>query len=117
MLGMNATTGLALSDMAHLRQSIAIILSTPVGSRVMRREFGSLLPFLVDAPQNPATRQRLFAAVVIALMRWEPRLSIRQISITTPAPGQSEVVLQGVYIPPDSPAQPVALTLPLQATA
>jgi uncharacterized protein len=68
-VGMSATSGAALSDMAHLRQSIATILFTPVGSRVMRRSFGSLLPELIDQPDNPTTRVRLFAAVAGALMR------------------------------------------------
>jgi uncharacterized protein len=70
-VGMSVTSGAALSDMVHLRQSIATILFTPVGSRVMRRSFGSLLPELIDQPDNPTTRVRLFAAVAGALMRWD----------------------------------------------
>ena len=37
-LGMNAHTGLAISEVEHIRQSVRDILVTPVGSRVMRRE-------------------------------------------------------------------------------
>ncbi|MDI5405236.1 thiamine pyrophosphate-binding protein, partial [Salmonella enterica subsp. enterica serovar Lubbock] len=40
---MNRNTGLAISDSEHISQSMRDILLTPVGSRVMRREYGSLL--------------------------------------------------------------------------
>lgn len=46
MLGTDANTGKALEGMAHLRQSIRDILGTPLGSRVMRRDYGSELPAL-----------------------------------------------------------------------
>lgn len=122
-IGMSATSGAALSDMAHLRQSIATILFTPVGSRVMRRSFGSLLPELIDQPDNPTTRVRLFAAVAGALMRWEPRLRISRVQLGQLAsgatPGTAELVLEGTYVPPDGPKQLLALRLPihLQASA
>ncbi|MGM9489742.1 GPW/gp25 family protein [Ideonella sp. YS5] len=119
-IGMSATSGAALSDMAHLRQAIATILFTPVGSRVMRRSFGSLLPELIDQPDNPTTRVRLFAAVAGALMRWEPRLRISRVQLASGAtPGTAELVLEGTYVPPDGPQQLLALRLPihLQASA
>ena len=119
-VGMSATSGAALSDMAHLRQSIATILFTPVGSRVMRRRFGSLLPELIDQPDSPTTRVRLFAAVAGALMRWEPRLRISRVQLASgTTPGTAELVLEGTYVPPDGPQQLLALRLPihLQASA
>lgn len=76
MIGMNATTGRTLSGLAHLMQSITTILTTSLGSRLMRREFGSDLPNRVDAPNNGTTRARLYAAIATALMRWEPRLRL-----------------------------------------
>lgn len=54
MNGMDATTGKPLSGDAHLAQSVADILTTPIGSRVMRRSYGSLIPSLIDAPINAA---------------------------------------------------------------
>jgi len=117
-VGMSASSGAALSDMAHLRQSIATILFTPVGSRVMRRSFGSLLPELIDQPDNPTTRMRLFAAVAGALMRWEPRLRISRVQLASGAtPGTAELVLEGTYVPPDGPQQLLALRLPLHLQA
>jgi phage baseplate assembly protein W len=52
MIGMSAATGKALGDLSYLRQSIRDILTTPKGSRVMRRGYGSDLFELIDAPMN-----------------------------------------------------------------
>lgn len=84
MIGIDANTGARLDGGAHLAQSIAVILTTPVGSRVQRRDFGSLLPELIDQPFNDATRVRLYGATVTALARWEPRIRITRVSL---APG------------------------------
>lgn len=63
----------ALTDHDQLWQSVTKILTTPTGSRVMRREFGSAIPDLLDAPQNAVTRMQLMGAAAIALAQWEPR--------------------------------------------
>ncbi|ELI8163616.1 GPW/gp25 family protein, partial [Yersinia enterocolitica] len=73
-LGMNRNTGRAITDADHISQSIADILITPVGSRVMRRAYGSLLSELIDQPQNPALRLQIMAASYSAILRWEPRV-------------------------------------------
>ena len=41
MIGMDRRTGLPLSGIEHLRQSIEDILTTPLGSRRMLPEYGS----------------------------------------------------------------------------
>lgn len=117
-IGMQASTGAAINGVDHLMQSIHTILTTPVGSRVMRRNFGSLLPELIDQPDNAATRVRVFAAVAGALMRWEPRLRISRVQLASGStPGQAELVLDGTYVPSDGPQQLLALRVPMQARA
>lgn len=74
MNGMNASTGAMISGVDHLRQSIGDILGTPLGSRLARRDYGSLLPELLDQPMNALTRLRIYAASALALQRQEPRL-------------------------------------------
>lgn len=83
MIGMNARTGRAISGQAHLEQSVADILFTPLGTRIMRRDYGSLLPQLIDGPANPVMRMRVMAATVMALARWEPRIQVTQVEFTT----------------------------------
>ena len=79
MAGMNRTTGRATDGIEHIRQSIADILTTPIGSRVMRRDYGSLLPELIDQPLTEVTLLQACAAIVMALLRWEPRIRIERI--------------------------------------
>ncbi|MFP6562379.1 GPW/gp25 family protein [Paraburkholderia sp. B3] len=83
MKGLNVTTGRAISGLDHLYQSIGQILSTPLASRVKRRTFGSDIPDLIDAPNNGATRTRVYAAIATALMRWEPRLTLTRVQLAT----------------------------------
>lgn len=73
---MNRTDGSTLAEDRHIQQSIADILTTPIGSRIQRREYGSLLPSLVDMPATDTERLRVVAAAVIAIMRWEPRIRL-----------------------------------------
>lgn len=88
---MSRATGRAINEDAHIRQSVSDILTTPIGSRVMRREYGSLLPELIDQPGHAATRLRLMAATVMALLRWEPRLRVTAVGLTISADGKAQV--------------------------
>lgn len=81
MIGIDANTGAAIEGEAHLAQSIARILTTPLGSRVQRRDFGSLLPELIDQPFNATTRTQLYGATASALSRWESRLELTRVSL------------------------------------
>lgn len=96
MNGMDATTGKPLSGDAHLAQSVADILTTPIGSRVMRRSYGSLIPSLIDAPINAATPMLIRAATVLAIRAWEPRLSIARVRLFgAPARGALTIQISG----------------------
>lgn len=99
MDGINATTGKRLGGLQHLRQSISDILRTPIGSRVMRREYGSRLFRLIDAPMNRATLLDLYAATGEALDRWEPRFRLESVQAVAAAPGRIELDLTGEYLP------------------
>ncbi len=113
---MDRNTGGRLTAMQHLQQSIATILATPIGSRVMRREFGSLVPALIDKPLNADTQTRVFAASASALMRWEPRLRIDKMELQRDAerPGRAHLHITGSYVSSygRDPA-PIALSVPL----
>ncbi|MFG6082330.1 GPW/gp25 family protein [Paracoccus litorisediminis] len=105
MAGMNATTGRSLDGIDHLRQSIRDILTTPIGTRVMRRAYGSRLPELVDAPLNDETLVDLYAETFIALATWEPRIDVEQVTAHIPAPGKVHLSLVGVYTPTGTPVR------------
>ncbi|CAM7452564.1 Phage baseplate assembly protein W [Citrobacter cronae] len=94
-IGMRRNDGQAISDTDHLRQSVRDILLTPQGSRLARREYGSLLSALIDQPQNPALRLQIMSAVYVALNRWEPRLTLDSITISGNFDGSMVVELTG----------------------
>ncbi len=99
MDGTNAANGKRLDGVAHLRQSIIDILRTPIGSRVMRRDYGSELPRLVDAPINRETIMNIIAATASAIKRWEPRFSMQSATVVTAKPGSVEINIVGEYLP------------------
>lgn len=112
---MNRATGSSIGTLDHVRQSIADILTTRIGSRCMRREYGSQLPELVDQPFNDATRLRVYAATVMALMRWEPRIRISRVQLTgVSLQGAVVLELEGALI--DSNEQQ-NISIPLQMGA
>lgn len=79
--GMSRTTGRLLEPFEHLRQSIYDILTTPIGSRLIRREYGSLLPFLIDEPMNPAIRLKIMSAVATSIIKFEPRVKVAKVAL------------------------------------
>ncbi|EYC51451.1 baseplate assembly protein [Hylemonella gracilis str. Niagara R] len=111
MIGMDARTGRALTGAARLAQSALDVLLTPIGSRLGRRSYGSRWPELIDAPDNDATRLRLYAAAADALMRELPELTVERITLTRPRAGQAVLELQGH----DADGQDVSTSLPIDA--
>lgn len=85
--GMDATTGRAIKGTAHLAQSIGDILSTRVGSRVERREYGSNVPDYIDGPITNVQRTRAYGAAAAALLRWEPRIKLARIQLLADTTG------------------------------
>lgn len=80
-MGMNPQGTGTLSDADHVWQSVSDILQTPIGSRVMRRTYGSLIPDLIDNPQNAVLRMQLMSAIVIALATWETRIVLSEVDV------------------------------------
>lgn len=96
MIGLDNTTGTGIdSTIEHVRQSIRDIITTPVGSRVMRRSYGSIIPDLIDQPLNQATVLRLYAATAAAIMAWEPRMKLSSISLSYSDPAGAVIDVSG----------------------
>jgi phage baseplate assembly protein W len=95
MSGLSTVTARILPEDQHLAQSVNDILSTPTGSRVMRRDYGSDLPRLIDAPLNGETLVDLFAATAEAIDRWEPRFVLRRVEVDGALAGKLSLTLTG----------------------
>lgn len=101
MATLDVKTGKLISGIDEVWQSINIILTTPRGTRVMRRHFGSDLPRLVDRPLSPLTLIDFFAAIADAI-RAEPRFRVRQMQLSTESEvskGHAVFDLEGIYFP------------------
>ncbi|WP_462402177.1 GPW/gp25 family protein [Pseudomonas sp. Marseille-QA0332] len=98
MIGLDRRTGQPISGLDHLRQSIEDILTTPIGSRRMRPEYGSQLRRYVDLPVNEGWKSAVQAEVARALGRWEPRLQLERVKVTAVVDGQITLQLTGQYL-------------------
>jgi phage baseplate assembly protein W len=68
-----------------IRQAVLLILETNPGERVMRPDFGSGLRSLVFEPINTTTMALVRYRVEHALITWEPRIDVREVSVTADA--------------------------------
>jgi Bacteriophage baseplate protein W len=66
-----------------IRQSVLLILQTDQGERVMRPDFGSGLRALVFEPLNTTTMALVKHRVEQALIAWEPRIDVQEVSVST----------------------------------
>lgn len=98
--GIDRETGRLLTGWDHCAQSIAVVLTTRVGWRVMRRGFGSTLRDLQDRNPDRATILTAFVAIAEALARWEPGFRLSRITpLRLGADGIARLQLSGTFYP------------------
>lgn len=78
-VGLDRNGGGAIAGVDHLLQSQQVLLTTPVGTRVMRRTFGCDLP--IDAPMNAGRLADITAAAAEAIIAWEPRETLKRVVV------------------------------------
>jgi uncharacterized protein len=71
-----------VSGEKDIEQSIAIILGTRLGERVMRPTFGCRAQELMFEPRNATTFTLMRTYVEESLKFWEPRINVTNIDIT-----------------------------------
>jgi phage baseplate assembly protein W len=76
----------------RVEESIYLVLGTKVGERVMIPDFGCAIHDLVFAPNNASTRTRAIDAVRRALVLFEPRIDVLEVSADT-APAEPNLLL------------------------
>lgn len=64
----------------------------------MRRDYGSRLFELIDAPLNRTTLLDLYSATAEAVQRWEPRFQLLSCKAVAAEPGRVELELVGKYL-------------------
>lgn len=91
-------TGKLLTEIEHIKQSLADLISTPIGSRVMRRDYGTQLANLIDHPTSEALYLKCYSTIYLAILRWEPRIEISKIFISSQEQGKQVLDIEGVLI-------------------
>lgn len=91
--GLSADTGGVVAGDAHLRQSLRDLLTTPIGTRVMRRDYGSRIPELIDAPMNAGVLADLVATTAEAIRKFEPRIVLKRVVVRSIEAGRLTIDL------------------------
>ncbi len=99
-LGLSRSGPATLGGWDHVQQSLADILGTMVGSCVLRRDYGSILPRLVDEPMTETNILRVVMATAVAIAIWEPRVDVKRVQVVQGSPGgRLRVRLTCDYLP------------------
>lgn len=111
-VGIDRRTGKILTDREHVKQSISVILRTPLrkitrddfevvaSRRRQRRWFGSEVQELIDRPMTTTNIMRIKSAVYVGLELNEPRFKLTDCDvIELSETGQIIVAVAGRYIP------------------
>jgi phage baseplate assembly protein W len=81
-ISVNAKGGLSYSSgPERIRDAIWIVLATAPGERIMRETFGAGATDHVFDSNSDTVRAKLAAAVSAALAKWEPRITLVNVSV------------------------------------
>jgi hypothetical protein len=82
-LRLDQTGAFALvSDEREIEEAIRLIIGTAYGERPMRPDFGCAIHDFVFASADAATAGRIAYEVRASLTRWEPRITIEDVTVT-----------------------------------
>lgn len=104
-----------VEDDDDIREAIRIIISTVPGERVMRPDFGCEIHELVFHPANEETAALAERYVMDALLRWEPRIDVQEVTALPGATDLGELVIEVFYTLKDQ-HDPRSLVYPFYLT-
>jgi phage baseplate assembly protein W len=111
-LRVDASGGFALvSREREIEEAMRLVLATAPGERPMRPEFGCAVHDLVFAPVNEATAGRIQYEVHASLERWEPRIEVRSVDVST-EPGSEHMLFIDVRYAIRGTSSPRSLVFP-----
>lgn len=99
-VGLNASTGEALTGWDHVVQSLADIFTTRFGERIIREWYGSFVPAILGQNITPGGIVPWFTAICSAIEQWEPRYRVSQISVeNVTRDGRFYFFIDGEFMP------------------
>lgn len=81
MAGMCRHTGKRLEGWDHIKQSLDVIFTTRIGTRLERRGFGSAAPALIDKPSLNEKILDYYISIAEAIDAYEPRVQLNGFSV------------------------------------
>lgn len=66
---------------ANVREALRVLLLTEPGERLMRENFGCGLRRFLFEPNTVTTRELIRQQIEQTISRWEPRVSIQEVSV------------------------------------
>lgn len=96
--GMDMNTGKPKHGEDHLKQSIRDILTTPTGSRVMRRSYGCGIFGLLDQPIDALLKAKMQVFIAEALRKYEPRVRFTRVQVDKIEGQHIELDIEGYYV-------------------
>ena len=86
-----------VSDDTDIRQSLWVLFSTSLGERIMLPEYGSQIWQMVFQAINTTLTSRLQEMVRQAILNWEPRIDVDQVSVQPDATAHGLVLITVYY--------------------
>ncbi|TKX33241.1 GPW/gp25 family protein [Campylobacter taeniopygiae] len=82
-----------MSYLISIEESVKDILTTPLGSRVMRPDYGSLLYTLIDRKIDDDFRVKLTRYTAEAISKWEKRVKLKGVRLNKMQEGKLSITL------------------------
>jgi phage baseplate assembly protein W len=99
-VGLCARSGKLLSGWAYVEQYIEKVITTRIGTRVMRRHLGTDVPDAQDAPGSQTVILQVFRSIAEALEKYVPWYALREITLADAGrDGAYLFLLTGTYYP------------------
>jgi phage baseplate assembly protein W len=103
IVDIDRNTGELIQGWPRCYQSIQVILTTRLNTRLMRLWFGSDFLNAVDKPNNGPVYNASILAALHAINKYEPEFRANRVLLNgTPTAGEVEVTIEGVYLPDET---------------
>jgi uncharacterized protein len=81
-----------------IRDVLWNILLTSPGERLMRPDFGAGLKQFIHQPNNETTRRLIADATLKSIQKWEPRITVLDLTVGTSLQSLNEVNVRLIYL-------------------
>jgi phage baseplate assembly protein W len=82
---------------ADIKEAILIILGTRPGERIMQPDFGCGIHEYVFSTMDTLSLHLIENSVIEALTRWEPRIDLVEVKVTTDYASEGKLLINLVY--------------------